>query len=185
MNTFTNFSIELWLSLSLIAILTLFIYYYYKNKKNLHSKVCRENNHNLFDVHKELDTIIQSVHSTVDQKNVQIKYYSTLEQNIFIEGNKSKFHHALFDLVKKGLDASHNGTIEVAVHEMLSSILIVIEHNGRSLSKEQIKQLTNSLPTTDLMRTMKGKIEIVSQQGQGTILSLIIPKASRFKPNTI
>lgn len=185
MNTFANFSNELWLSISLIAILTISIYYYYKKRKDQHSTVCAEGNHHLLDVHKELDTIIQSVHSTVAKQNIQIKYQSTLEQNIFIKGNKSKFHHVLFDLVKKGLEASHNGTIEIAVHEMLSSILIVIEHNGKSLSKEQINQLTHSLPTTDLMRTMKGKIEIVSQQGQGTILSLIIPKASRFKPNTI
>lgn len=143
------------------------------------------NEHSLLDINEELDTVIKSVHSASSHQDIQIKYSSTLEQTTFIKGNKNNFHHALYNLVKNGLDASQNGKIEIAVHEMLSSILIVIEHNGKCMTNEQIKKLKAILPASDIIDSMKGKIEIVSQQDKGTMFSVIIPKASGFKANII
>ncbi|WP_318505399.1 ATP-binding protein [Bacillus sp. T3] len=184
MNVIEKFPIELWLSLFFIIILALFSYYY-KKRQNLTLAQVIDGDQSLLDVDKELDTVIQSVHSSTDWENIHIKYYSTLEQNIFIKGNKHKFHHLLIDLVKDGLEASQTGSIEIAVHEMLSSILIVIEHNGRALTKEQIKGMSKSILTTNKMGSMKGKIEVISNPSQGTSFSLIIPKASGLKANTI
>lgn len=185
MNVIENFPIVLWLSLFFIITLALFSYYYYKKRQKLTFTQLFDGDQSLLDVDKELDTVIQSVHSSTDWENIHIKYYSTLEQNIFIKGNKHKFHHLLIDLVKNGLEASQNGSIEIAVHEMLSSILIVIEHNGKALTKEQIKEISKSLLTTNKMGSMKGKIEVISKPSQGTSFSLIIPKASGLKANTI
>lgn len=181
MNIFAETPIELWLFLTMIIFITILVLsqkkrYFVKTKLN---DLC------LLDINEELDTVIKSVHSTSAHQDIQIKYYSTLEQTAFIKGNKNKFHLALLTLVKKSLDASQNGKIEIAVHDMLSSILIIIEHNDRSLTYEQINKLKTILPGMDVINSMKGKIEIVSQQGTGTRLSVKIPKAPGFKAKII
>lgn len=181
MSVLTQILIELWLFLSIFLLLTIFIT---KRKKWQYAKTPMKD-HSLLDINEELDTVIKSVHSASAHQDIHIKYYSTLEHTTFIKGNKTKFHLALLNLVKNGLDASQNGSIEIAVHEMLSSILIVIEHNGKSMTNEQEKKLKSFLPTSDIIDSMKGKIEIVSQQDKGTMLSVIIPKAPGFKANVI
>ncbi|WP_187118851.1 sensor histidine kinase [Bacillus marasmi] len=181
MNIFAQISIAFWVFLAAIITILIFII---QIKTRQSSKV-HLTDHSLLDINEELDTVIKSVHSTSTHQDIKIKYYSTLEQATFIKGNRNNFHLALLNLVKNGLDASQNGSIEIAVHEMLSSILIVIEHNGRCFTNEQIKKLNSILPGTDVINSMKGKIEVVSQQGQGTILSVKIPKAPGFTAKTI
>lgn len=181
MNVVTQIIIELWLFLAFFMFITFFII---KRKKRQNAQTSL-NDQSLLDINEELGTVIKSVHSTSTHSDIHIKFYSTLENITFIKGNRNKFHLALLNLVKSGLDDSQNGSVEIAVHEMLSSILIVIEHNGKIMNNEQVKKLKSILPASDIIDSMKGKIEIVSQQDKGTMLSVIIPKASGFKANII
>jgi two-component system, sporulation sensor kinase B len=186
LNTFSNVPIELWIFLLLIIPMVLLINHScLKIMKNHTSTEKKKINLTLLDVSEELNNVIKSVHSTANQQNFQINYYSTLDSRIFIKGNQNKFHQAFLNIVKNGLEASQNGTIEIAAHEMLSSILIVIEHNGQSMTKDQIKRLSKSLQIHNAIESMKGKIEVVTPQGKGTIFSVIIPKAGGLKPTTI
>ena len=89
------------------------------------------------------------------------------------------------------MEACQNGVIEIAIHEMMSSILIVIEDNGIGMPKEQIGGLGYPLRSTqkrgtplgvlvsyNIIDSMSGKVEVVSKHGKGTIFSIMLPKAS-------
>lgn len=150
-----------------------------------------DKNHYLLDVRKELDAVVNAIYSLANLHNIEVKYFSTLEKDIYIIGNRFQFRQALINLIKNGMEASQkNGSIEIAIHEMLASVLIVIEDSGDGMTKEQLKCLGHPLPTTkesgtglgimvsyNIIRSMRGKVEVVSEQGKGTVFSIILPKA--------
>lgn len=152
----------------------------------------------LLDVHEEIDSVILSLYSFANMHNIEIKYYSTLEKNYFVRGNKHQFRQAIINIVKNGIEACQNGSIEIAVHEMLSSILIVIEDNGSGMTKKQMNRIGKPLHSTkkrgtgfgimvsyNIINSMSGKVEVESDKGKGTSFSIMLPKAAGAAAKTI
>ncbi|MGJ7919383.1 sensor histidine kinase [Neobacillus sp. LXY-4] len=176
----------------LVASVSIFIsMFYFLLKKFIPTN---KSEHSLLDVNEELNFLIASLYSFAKNYNIEINYFSTLENQVFIKADKNNFQKALTNLVKNGFESSQKGSIEIAVHEMLSSILIVIEDNGKGLTKDQLKLLGKPIHTTknnveepdiavsyNLIGSMSGKIEVASELGRGTIFSVIIPKAAELK----
>lgn len=192
MDKIFNFSIEFLIFLILIVLIPLLLYQTFL-KKRLNRKKHKDVQ-SLLDVRAELDSLIKSTYILADLHNIEIKYYSTLDRDIFIKGNKSEFRQALDNLIKNGIKASQNGPVNIAIHEMLSSVLIVIEDSGEGLTTEQLKRLLcqkNSGPGPEIMvsyniiKSMSGKVKVVSKPGNGTVFSIILPKAFRYKAKTI
>jgi two-component system sporulation sensor kinase B len=170
-----------------LAVMTLVLLFV---RSCLEKKLTNNRDQCLLDVHQELSSLINTLITNTNINPIRINYFSTLNEQIFIKGNKIKFHQAMINLIKSVLEKSPNTPIVVAVHEMLSSILIIIENGGKELPIEQLNQLrkkrheTNregKLPSIvesyNLIGSMRGKIEITSEFGKGTIFSVIIPKA--------
>jgi two-component system, sporulation sensor kinase B len=186
LETIFNFLIGLWQFQILIILIPIIILFFFTWKKYNVKKQPE-----LLNVLKELDAVINAINSFDDLHNIEVKYFSTIEKDIFIIGNKFEFRQALINLIKNGMEASEkNGFIEIAIHEMLDSILIVIEDSGNVMTKEQMRLLGRPIPPTketgtglgimvsyNIIRSMHGKVKVVSEEGKGTVFSIILPKA--------
>lgn len=153
-----------------------------------------EKEYRLLNIHEEFDHVLQSIQSYAQMHQVELKYIPSVEQDLFIKGNRTQFHQALLNFIKNGIEAiKPNGVIEIAIHEMLESIFIVIEDNGTGMSKEQIKRLgypvksqkengtgLGTMLAYNIIHSMSGKIDVSSKKGKGTTFSIILPKAKRF-----
>jgi two-component system, sporulation sensor kinase B len=148
-----------------------------------------ESKDDLINVHEEMDSVIKSLYAFASLHNIEIKYFYTIDDNRFIKGNRNHFRQALINIIKNGMEACHNGSLEIAVHEMLSSILIVIEDNGDGMSREQLNRLGSPIFTSkkngtglgsmvsyNIIASMKGNIEVESRKGKGTVFSITFPK---------
>lgn len=156
-----------------------------------------ESEDGLLDVKEEIDSVISTLYTFAIMHKIEIKYFTTLEENLYVKGNKFQFRQAIINLVKNGMEACQNGIIEIGLHEMLSSILIVIEDNGTGMTKDQLNRLGDRLHSTkkrgtglgvmvsyNIIGSMSGKVQVTSEQGKGTIFSITIPKATAFDPKT-
>ncbi|MBM4760837.1 sensor histidine kinase [Bacillus sp. B15-48] len=152
-----------------------------------------ENPNMCLNVHDEFDYIIQSVQSYAQMHNVELKFYPAVDKNLFIKGDKYQFRHAILNLIKNGIEASktNNGVVEMAIHEMLDSIYIIIEDNGRGMTSEEVNRIGSpvnsnkkngtglgTLVALNIIKSMSGKVDVSSQLNKGTTFSIILPKAN-------
>jgi two-component system, sporulation sensor kinase B len=152
----------------------------------------RKNQKVILNVHSELETMIHSVQSYAQMHDVELKFFPAIDRELSVKGDPTQFRYALLNLIKNGIEAiEENGVVEIAIHEMLDSIYILIEDNGKGMSNEEVNGIgapTNSkkkngtglgtLVAFNILKSMGGKIEVTSQIGKGTTFSIILPKAS-------
>lgn len=150
----------------------------------------RKSKNTNLDVHQEIEGIIQSIQSYAHLHDVELKFFPAIDRNLFIKGDPYQFRHALLNLTKNGIEATNeNGLVELAVHEMLDSIYIIIEDNGKGMSNEEVANIGSpiqsqkkngtglgTLVAFNILQAMNGKIEVSSQLGKGTTFSIILPK---------
>ena len=98
----------------------------------------------------------------------------------------------LLNLIKNGIEATkEDGVVEVAIHEMLDSIYILIEDNGKGMANNEVRTIggpiqsqkkngtgLGTLVAFNILKSMSGKIEVSSQVGRGTTFSIILPKTA-------
>ncbi|WP_442598034.1 ATP-binding protein [Neobacillus sp. D3-1R] len=152
-----------------------------------------EKEYRLLNIHEEFDQVLQSIHSYAQMHHVELKYIPSFEKDLYIKGNRAQFQQAILNFIKNGIEAiKPYGVIEIAIHEMLESIFIVIEDNGVGMNKEQINRLGNPMKSLkengtglgtmiayNIIHSMSGKIDVSSKKGKGTTFSIILPKAKR------
>lgn len=151
----------------------------------------QQNKKAILNVHSELEAIIHSIQSYAHMHNVELKFFPAIDRVLALKGDPSQFRYALLNLIKNGIEAiEEDGVVEIAVHEMLDSIYILIEDNGKGMSNEETNRIgapTNSkkkngtglgtMVAFNILKSMAGKIEVSSQVGKGTTFSIILPKA--------
>ena len=170
----------------LVTTIKFTLHKYHKMKKSY-----TDLDYSLLDVSEEIVSVINSINSFASLHDIKIKYLSTLEDHLFVKGNRTQFRQAILNLMNNGIVVCQNGVIEIAVHEMMSCILIVIEDNGIGMTQEQLGSLGSSLRSNqkrgtppevvvsyNIIHSMSGKVKVESEQGKGTIFSIMIPKAS-------
>lgn len=152
-----------------------------------------EKEYRLLNIHEEFENVLKSIHTYAQIHQVELSYIPSFEKDLYIKGNRSQFQQALLNFMKNGIEAiKQNGKLEVAIHEMLESIYIVIEDNGNGMSKEQLNWLGNPLKSQkengtglgtmiayNIIHSMSGKIDVTSEKGKGTTFSIILPKAKK------
>ncbi|MGM0902624.1 MAG: ATP-binding protein [Bacillota bacterium] len=146
----------------------------------------------ILNVHTELEAIIHSIQSYAQMHDVELKFFPAIDRRLSVKGDPSQLRYALLNLIKNGIEAiEKDGVVEIAVHEMLDSIYILIEDNGKGMSNEEVNNIgapTNSkkkngtglgtLVAFNILKSMAGKIEVTSQVGKGTTFSIILPKVN-------
>jgi two-component system, sporulation sensor kinase B len=153
----------------------------------------KEKDYGLLNIHEEFEHVLKCIQTYALIHQVELTYIPSFEKDLYIKGNRSLFHQALLNVMKNGIEAiKQNGKLEIAIHEMLESIYIVIEDNGKGMTKEQVNWLGNPLKSYkengtglgtmiayNIIHSMSGKIDVTSEKGKGTTFSIIIPKAKK------
>jgi two-component system, sporulation sensor kinase B len=152
-----------------------------------------EKEYRLLNIHEEFEYVLKCIQTYALIHQVELNYIPSFEKELYVKGNRSQFQQALLNFMKNGIEAiKQNGKLEVAIHEMLESIYIVIEDNGKGMTKEQLNRLGNPLKSHkengtglgtmiayNIIHSMSGKIDVQSETGKGTTFSIILPKAKK------
>ncbi|WP_168120216.1 PAS domain-containing sensor histidine kinase [Paenibacillus sp. HB172176] len=141
------------------------------------------------EVGKELDYIAKVMQPYCTLHDVE--YHNILPAEIMkFYGNLKKFHQALINLIKNGIEAMKDGgvmRIEAAL-ENEESILIRISDTGEGMDTAALESLGKPFFTTKdagtglgtmvsfgIIHAMKGSIEVDSEPGTGTSFSIRLP----------
>ncbi|BFH11958.1 ATP-binding protein [Paenibacillus melissococcoides] len=113
--------------------------------------------------------------------------------NLRIQGNSSKFKQAFINMIKNSIEAfTEKGLILVKAFEREGQVIIRIEDNGIGMDEEELKRLgepyfSNKTKGTGLglmvtfriIEVMQGKMDIKSEKGVGTVITVSFPSVSR------
>ncbi|MHC0036194.1 ATP-binding protein [Pseudoneobacillus sp. C159] len=152
-----------------------------------------EKEYRLLNIHEEFEYVLKCIQTYALIHQVELNYIPSFEKELYVKGNRSHFQQAILNFIKNGIESiKQNGKLEIAIHEMLESIFIVIEDNGKGMTKEQVNLLGNPLRSRkengtglgtmiayNIIHSMSGKIDVQSETGKGTTFSIILPKAKK------
>ncbi|MDP4103963.1 MAG: ATP-binding protein [Bacillota bacterium] len=139
---------------------------------------------------KELENIVELMKLYANVHQVELKYSSTLEEDISFKGDRTMVRFALINLIKNAVEACDSkGRVNICLHEMLKEIYIVIEDNGAGIPDGVLPLLGKPLPTVKengtglglvstykIAESMGGRVEVESSPNEGTTFSLYFPK---------
>lgn len=139
----------------------------------------------------ELHSMLDIITSYTNTRNITIDY--SIQEGILTKGKKNEFKQALLNIMKNSVEAVHvNGTLTVTAYQKNSVVLIEIKDNGVGMSQKQLEQLGAPYYSTKdkgtgvgltitykIIRDMKGKISVHSEQGVGTIFTIELPSLSQ------
>lgn len=135
----------------------------------------------------ELHSMLDIITSYTNTRNIKID--SSVQDGIFTKGKKNEFKQALLNIMKNSVEAvDSNGILTVKAYEKNNRVLIEIQDNGVGMSHKQLEQLGAPYYSTKdkgtgvgltitykIIRDMKGKISVQSEQGVGTIFTIELP----------
>ena len=144
-----------------------------------------------YEVFSLSDTMNESVDvmSTYAVMN-SIQINRNIEKGLMIKGMKIEVKQVLLNLLKNAIEAiKENGEITAAASRHRDGrILIIIQDNGTGMSPEQLKVLGRPYYSTkekgtglgltvcyQIVKRMKGEIQVESEQGEGTRFRIFLP----------
>ncbi|WP_236034868.1 sensor histidine kinase [Alkalihalobacterium elongatum] len=141
----------------------------------------------LLDLTDELTYVIKVVSPYATMYNVTI--LSEFSPNLFIAGEKQKFHQCLINLIKNGIEAMPDGgELSIKLEQEEDNAVIHIQDSGVGMTEEQVKRLGTPYYTTknkgtglgtmvvfSIIKVMQGEISVKSKAGVGTCFTLAFP----------
>lgn len=141
-------------------------------------------------INEEIRYFSDVLHTYADLNNVQITYFPCDRQPVIL-GDKNYLRQSLINIGKNAIEAMSNGGIlHIKATAMKDSVVIIISDTGVGMTTEQIKRLGSPYFSTkekgtglgmtvsiNIIKKMKGKIEIKSEIGKGTEFSIKFPSA--------
>ncbi len=120
-------------------------------------------------------------------KNIQIR--SDLQHNIFITGNKGELTQVLINIFKNGIEAMKDGgVLSLSVYKEKEFAVFKIADTGVGMDEQELERLGMAFYSLkekgtgiglmvcfQIIERMKGKIEVDSQKGEGTIFRVYLP----------
>jgi len=109
---------------------------------------------------------------------------------LFICSNSSKVKQGLMNLIKNGIEAmqQNGGVLYIKVERIDEQIVIYIRDEGAGMSKEQIAQVglpfystkekgtgLGLMVTCRIIESMAGSVQIKSELGKGTLVTIRLP----------
>lgn len=106
-----------------------------------------------------------------------------------ILGDRQKFHQALINVIRNGIEAMPSGgTFKIQVKQSPSKVAIILMDEGIGMSKEEVQRLGEPYFSTkskgtglgmmvaySIVRQMNGEISVHSEIGKGTVFNLEFP----------
>lgn len=146
-----------------------------------------------FDLCELAKNICTNFQSDFAKKNIELKFLGT---TCTLVGDREKLGQVLVNLLSNSLKyTQEEGKVFLNINQDNNFVYIVINDNGIGIAKQDLPNIFNRLYRADVSRTRatggagiglavakaiveahKGQIGVVSQEGKGTELSVIIPK---------
>jgi two-component system, sporulation sensor kinase B len=144
--------------------------------------------HSLLNVTAELHSVLDIITSYTNTRNIEIN--SSIQEGLLTNGKKSEFKQALLNIMKNSIEAINtHGTLTVTSYKNDQHILIEITDNGIGMTQKQVEQLGAPYYSTKdkgtgvgltitykIIKDMKGKVFVHSQQGIGTVFTIELPE---------
>lgn len=120
-------------------------------------------------------------------KNIQIR--SDLQHDIFVKGNKGELTQVLINIFKNGIEAMKDGGIlTLFVYKEKGFAVFEIGDTGVGMNEEELERLGTAFYSLkekgtgiglmvcyQIIERMKGRIEVQSKKGEGTIFKVYLP----------
>lgn len=140
-------------------------------------------------INEEIHYISNVLNSYANLSNIQIKNLLFEENLPIISGDRSKLRQALINICKNAFEGMPNGgLLEIKVDKLNENVIILVRDTGIGMTNEQIQRLgtpyyslkekgtgLGTMVSFNIIKGMKGKIEVKSVLGQGTVFNLIFP----------
>ncbi|WP_046178818.1 sensor histidine kinase [Domibacillus tundrae] len=141
----------------------------------------------ILDIHKKLTNIKNFTMPYAMMNNVEIEV--SLEENIYIVGEKEKVHQCLINVVKNGIEAMpQGGKLKIGLKRSGDDAMITIADTGIGMNEEQLERLGNPFFTTkdigtglgtmvvySVVKSLGGEINVDSELGNGTCFTIFLP----------
>lgn len=146
------------------------------------------------DINKAVENALAFLSYQLKQENIELRFQKK-EGLHSVEGNSNELEQVFTNLILNSKDAikqgARSGVIEIKTGEQNGSVHIIVEDNGVGISKENLGKIFDPFFTTKeigkgtglglavtygIIEKHKGKIEVSSQIGKGTVFLVSFPK---------
>jgi two-component system, sporulation sensor kinase B len=145
----------------------------------------------LLEVNKELDYIVNVLAPYATLSNVDISFEKT--DPIYILGERQKFHQAIINVAKNGIEAmNEGGELTIIIEETETSAMLIVKDTGSGMDDEQLNRLGTPYYSTkekgtglgtmvvfSIIKVMDGDIAVESVVGEGTTFKIKVPKVKK------
>lgn len=159
----------------------------YLNLAKTHSEVIET-----FDVGKKLEEVVVFMSAYALMRGVEIKL--EMKERLFINADPIKIKQVFMNIIKNGIEAmASGGSINVKAALVNQHAVISICDTGEGMSKAQLEQLgkpffstketgtgLGMLVTYGIVQSLGGKIEVESERGKGTTVTVHLPTVGQL-----
>jgi signal transduction histidine kinase len=146
-----------------------------------------------------LDMVNRSIKAVKRELNTNNIHFKTEDRNVYIKAYRPMFEQGLVNILRNSIEAIHEaqrkrGLISVTINadtQLLDMIKINIADNGSGIPEENLPKITKLFTTRKnrkansgiglfitnrIIKVHGGKLEVQSKVGEGTTVSLLLPK---------
>lgn len=163
---------------------------------NDYLSLAKPNNSNtqLVNISEELSKTVELMTSYTNIQNIEVE--TTIENFLFVNGNKDEIKQVLINIIKNAIEAMGNeGILKIEGVSKDQDIIVTITDNGPGMTKEQLSKIGTPFYSTkdkgtgvglticfQIIEQLKGTIIVESELGKGT--SFIIKLPTYHPPST-
>ncbi len=157
-----------------------------------HEIVLENENYNLSE---DIIEAIEGFKSQFAEKEITLN--SNIEKDIFIEGDRDKIKQVIINLLSNAFKFTNaGGKVDIRLKDKEEEVVITVSDSGIGIDKKDLPYLFERLYRSDLSRNRKtggtgigltvtkslveahnGRIEVESEKGEGTKITIILPKS--------
>ncbi|PSR56290.1 hypothetical protein AHMF7605_23715 [Adhaeribacter arboris] len=142
---------------------------------------------------------LQLLTASAEQKGILL--VNAVPENTFIHTDKERLNFVIRNLIQNAIKfTSTGGLVKIEAEEQENQVNILISDTGKGISAKNLSRLfTEDRFTTlgtlnekgsglglmlckELMESVQGRIQVESQEGQGSTFIIVLPKASSIEP---